>query len=349
MTTVEGRCSETIIEAVLRDLREGVPVVTDRSLRTALFVDNVDAVASAMATRNALRLSIETHVVHSAEVAELAHGGLRSSESTLIGHRHSTLNPSVRASVRGKAGSLIRQDLVRSQLLLIKSLLLLLKGFDLTLESDLSKDLSTILYATIVAYLFGHDTRYLATVSFTVLNVVLARRISRNALLLRELEAKVFLIDGWTHHASATLLRAKHEAGCKLRTASGTNSLLLLLSGKSSKARSGEAHTLRLGAVLGCLLLLLLGVVLLVNLAFLDRHAVGVDIFHHRTKVWREGVEIARKTRGAHGNSLAVFCIRGILDSGVSGCAWLEDRSIERERRSSRRLGSWEGCSGRLR
>lgn len=103
------------------------------------FVDDVNAVSPTMASRNTLRLTIKSET-KTAQIPKLTHGLLASEVRTTYSHRNSALDTPVRCySARCKSRSLERQHLIRSKLLLIKSLLLLLQRLDLVLKSDLQK------------------------------------------------------------------------------------------------------------------------------------------------------------------------------------------------------------------
>jgi hypothetical protein len=110
--------------------------------------------------------------------------------------------------------------------------------------------------------------------------------------LLRELEADVLLANGGSHRRAISLAPStKGEAGSELRATGGADHfflwlllLLLLLSGKCSESRGGEALRLRAG-LMGLLTethLLLLHVS---DLAVLE--ASILCIFHHSAKVGR--------------------------------------------------------------
>ena len=131
-----SRRNETIVKAVTIAEWVGKADGSRIALARAL-VDDIHAVAPAMATRDALRLPIQTHV--KAHITELTHwvlhGEIRVHPAT---NRSSTLYAAVRSSTSwGQTRSLEGQDLVGCQLLLIQCLLLLLKGFNLILEGDL--------------------------------------------------------------------------------------------------------------------------------------------------------------------------------------------------------------------
>ena len=132
--TIEVGSSKSVVESILRELAR---IIADGTLRARL-VDNVDAVATTMASRNALRLAIESHVVQGTKVAELSHGARRAIEAGTR-HRGGTLHASVCTTARSEARGLEREDLVGGQLLLVKGLLLLLQSLDLALNSNLHK------------------------------------------------------------------------------------------------------------------------------------------------------------------------------------------------------------------
>ncbi len=113
-------------------------------------------------------------------------------------------------------------------------------------------------------------------------------------LLLRELEAKVLLVDGRTHGKvrARTAACTEHEVWSKLGTTGGAEVvLLLLLGGKGSKA--GRREVLREGATR------VSGLVRVLRDFALFGEGVTVPIFcvlHHGTEIRR--VRIGRPKRG---------------------------------------------------
>ena len=95
--------------------------------------------SATVSTRNSSRLTVEAHT-KSTEVAELVDWTLTAEDIVTTGDAdgNSALDaPMSGRTVRGKSRSLEREDLVRSELLLIECLLLLLQHLDLLLNGDL--------------------------------------------------------------------------------------------------------------------------------------------------------------------------------------------------------------------
>ena len=95
--------------------------------------------SATVSARNSSGLTVETHT-KSAEVAERVDRALSAEDITSTGkaNRNSALNTPVSGrAVRSESRGLQREDLIRSELLLIKCLLLVLQRFDLLLNGDL--------------------------------------------------------------------------------------------------------------------------------------------------------------------------------------------------------------------
>ena len=106
------------------------------------LVDDVDAVATTVTARYALGLTVEADA-HACKT-ELTHQTLLSCGGrTGHAHRCSALHAAMAARARrSKAWRLERQNLVRGELLLVKSGLLTLKGLDLLLNGNLNENLN---------------------------------------------------------------------------------------------------------------------------------------------------------------------------------------------------------------
>jgi len=111
----------------------GIRITDGASGGDTLLVKNVDTVPTSMSSWQALWLSVEAH---HPKVAILSLTWSIVIE-TAGAHWNSALDSSMDTSVGSKAWSLVRENLVGSQLLLIQCLLLVLKSFDLLLESNL--------------------------------------------------------------------------------------------------------------------------------------------------------------------------------------------------------------------
>jgi hypothetical protein len=124
----KGRRNKPIFESILS--WEFVPIA-DRSSHARLatdFVDNVNAVPSTMAPRNALGLPIETYA-DGCQATELTHRILWPPIATQAARTNgnSTLDTPVRRrTIRSKPWSLKRKNLIGCKLLLVECLLLLL-------------------------------------------------------------------------------------------------------------------------------------------------------------------------------------------------------------------------------
>ena len=93
-----------------------------------------------MSTGDRRRLSIKTHS-QAANIAELAHSALLAAKGAEASHTHGNgaMNATVRVTARSETRGLEGENLVRGQLLLVESLLLLLQCLDLVLNSDLRR------------------------------------------------------------------------------------------------------------------------------------------------------------------------------------------------------------------
>lgn len=196
--------------------------------------------------------------------------------------------------VGGKSGSLEGQNLVRGELLLIQSLLLLLQGFNLALQGDLIEEfLAGFIYSSInMVHLFCHYTGDLPTIRLPV-SLLMRGSFGLEVwlLLLRELEPNVLLIDRGPHGSTA-FPSSKHETGRKLRATGRTYRIyLFLLRSKGGKAWCHKALRLR------ARLMPRLRIIVLLNLAVLKWRTPGpiLGIFHHRSKMRGERVEVTRK------------------------------------------------------
>ena len=130
-----SRRDESIVEPV-RVVREHRP---HAGLSTSL-VQDVHAVTPAVTAGNT-GLRVQAHS-HATQLAELAHGRLRTGERRADAHSdgQSAVHSAVSAaSRRGKASGLEGEDLVLRKLLLVERLLLLLEGFDLGLNGNLRR------------------------------------------------------------------------------------------------------------------------------------------------------------------------------------------------------------------
>ena len=125
------------VESVFKWLEPSVLEGSDTL--TNSLVQNIYTVSATVSARNSSGLTVEAHT-KSAEVAERVDRVLSAKDivSTREANGNSTLNtPMSRRAVRSESGSLHREDLIGSELLLIKCLLLLLQCFDLLLNGDL--------------------------------------------------------------------------------------------------------------------------------------------------------------------------------------------------------------------
>lgn len=103
---------------------------------SARLVQNVHAVTPSVTARDT-SIHAHTHVAH---LTKLTHSRLRSAKGA---HAHAQGEGTVYATVSGstrrcKTGGLEGENLIGSELLLVQSLLLLLKSFNLVLKSDLA-------------------------------------------------------------------------------------------------------------------------------------------------------------------------------------------------------------------
>lgn len=120
------------------------PVRTGREAKgseagAASLVQDVDTVTPAMPTGDIRRLTVQTHP-KAAEAAELTHGSLMPTKRAHThAHRHSAVDATVSTPSCGHAGRLERgEDLVGCELMVVKSLLLLLQRLDLILDCNLA-------------------------------------------------------------------------------------------------------------------------------------------------------------------------------------------------------------------
>jgi len=126
-----------MVEAIIERFK---PSVLERpDALTNSLVQNIHAVSATMSTRDPSSLTVEAHT-KSTEVSELADRVL--STERIVGVRDG--NRALDASMSGRTArsetrSLQRENLIRSELLLIKCLLLLLQRFDLLLDGDLQR------------------------------------------------------------------------------------------------------------------------------------------------------------------------------------------------------------------
>ena len=129
-------------------------------------------------------------------------------------------------------------------------------------------------------YLFSHDTRDFAS---TILLAREALAIERAALLLRELETDVLLVDHrWTHRTtSSSSCASEHESRGQLGAAGRSQNRGILSEG--SKSRGGE--TLRKGAT--CMVPLLGEPSIALHLAIFKASGI-LGVFHHDTQVGSE-------------------------------------------------------------
>jgi hypothetical protein len=138
--TAEASRGDEIVLKVVKATKPSNAALTGR------LVDDVDAVATAMATRDALRLTIKANT-HGTET-ELTDETLAAGRG---GHAHRcrALNAAVASTVRNKTRGLEREHLIRRELLLVEGLLLTLKRFNLILYGDL---------CALSAFQLGQDT-----------------------------------------------------------------------------------------------------------------------------------------------------------------------------------------------
>ena len=124
-----------LVESIVERLK---PSVLERpNALTYSLVQNIHTVSTTVSTRDSRSLTVEAHT-KSTEVAKLAHRILSTERVVLDGD--GTLDaPMSRRTTRGETRSLQRENLIRSELLLIKRLLLLLQRFDLLLDGDLGE------------------------------------------------------------------------------------------------------------------------------------------------------------------------------------------------------------------
>lgn len=127
------------------DRRWGKPVVKSVEVKiskgrvTDAFVDDVYTVPTAMSTRHTLGLAVKTKI-QAIEVPKLAHRMLHIAKGGGVrAHWYSALDAPMSAAGWYNAGSLERQNLIRSKLLLVQCLLLLLQSFDLILKGNLQE------------------------------------------------------------------------------------------------------------------------------------------------------------------------------------------------------------------
>jgi len=103
------------------------------------LVQNIYTVSAAMSTGYSGGLAVKAHTKPT-EVAELVDRTLSTERIVGIGDRNGALDaPMSGRTARSEARSLQRKNLIRSELLLIKCLLLLLQRFDLFLDGDLKR------------------------------------------------------------------------------------------------------------------------------------------------------------------------------------------------------------------
>ena len=103
----------------------------------ARLVQDVDAVTPAMSTGDRRRLSVKAHS-QTADIAKLAHGALLSAESVdAHAHGDGAVDTTVYIAARSEARGLEGEHLVRCELLLVESLLLLLQSLNLILDGNL--------------------------------------------------------------------------------------------------------------------------------------------------------------------------------------------------------------------
>ena len=106
------------------------------------LVQDIYTVSAAMSTRDSRCLTIKAHAepTEGAKVAKLAHWARCAKDivSTGEANGNGALDTSMSGrTIRSEARSLHGENLIRSELLLIKCLLLLLQSFDLLLNGDL--------------------------------------------------------------------------------------------------------------------------------------------------------------------------------------------------------------------
>lgn len=92
------------------------------------FVQDIDAVAPAMSTRDRRRLPVHSHVqvAQVTKIAELPHRSLATKSAEPHTYRNGAVNATVRIAARGESWRLEGENLVRCELVLIECLLLLL-------------------------------------------------------------------------------------------------------------------------------------------------------------------------------------------------------------------------------
>lgn len=125
-------------KAVVEPVRTGREAKGSQAGATSL-VQDVDAVTPAMPTGDIGRLSVQTHT-KAAEAAKLTHGSLMPTKRTHThAHRHGAVDATVSTTSCGHSGGLERgEDLVGCELMVVKSLLLLLQRLDLVLDCNLA-------------------------------------------------------------------------------------------------------------------------------------------------------------------------------------------------------------------